>query len=530
MRRFVWVVGIVALFIPLALSFGADTPSEATPDQLAVIAQLNAHRLGLGLHPLSLNGTLDFLAKKQAEFGQAQNFEPPNYDWHKDANGEYPRQRGVRAGWSTYGGSPEQIEIGENAGLGSLNFSMDYWRTSDVHRRTMENPIYREVGVWAIPHPYGFLYMVVFGARPSVLPVPFNPITCQLYIPRDYRTSGSGVWIKQVETIQFFTQDNQPITAPMAYQSPILLPRNAPPVFTVAMVEANIEVRQTVTLEEDIVILPQTLDILLGRVANTHNCTDPAVVVDTVIPTPIVLEVTATPAELEVAVAPTFTPTSVRQSSEVTYPTSTATFSSRAASEITYPTGTPQITTFLATPTLGAFIATPTAIAPATIGYPANQPSVFPAVPSVLATVVVSAGSNLHCREYPFPTARSLALMPNGTQLLIIGIPGARDGNGQLGGFRDAPTLPITDFSLILEEDVTVSYFTSADIPITGLWLYAEWWNAGSRAGCWVNAGYLSLQYRQAYFTNFLHYLDLVDQGILTLVPYNVPGALFLDF
>jgi uncharacterized protein YkwD len=528
------IVGVMVLVVLVLVGIIRSQPNhqaqaEAGQNELEVIAQINAHRLGLGLQPLVINSTLEFLAKKQAEFGQAQNFEPPNYDWHRDANGEYPRQRGVRAGWSTYGGNPQKIEISENAGLGSLAFSMNYWRTSDIHRRTMENPQYREVGAWSISHPYGFLYMIVFGARPNLLPVPFNPLTCELYLPRDF-SSDAGTWIRQVQTVQFFTQDNIELTPVLEYQPRMSLPRNVPEVFTVAMTEDNIEVRQTVKLAEDTVILPETLDRILGRSANTHTCTDPAAVVEDVIPTPIVLEATPTALSLEVAVAPTATPTSVRHSSEVTYPTATPIAASLASSELVFPTGTPVGIAFAASPTL-ASPATTVALAnnpsaAITTSYPSQQPNTFPAVPAVIGTVAVNAGANLHCREYPFATARSLALIPNDTQLLIIGIPGPRDPNGQAGGFRDAPQLALPDYSPILEEAIGPDYFDTSAAPIQTLWLNAQWWANGTITSCWVNAGYMTLLYGNKSLSSTLDYLALVDRGVLVLVPYNIPGLL----
>lgn len=432
----------------LVIVFGFVHAQAQEPDveaaSIEVIAAINAYRVALGLHPLTVNPTLTEMARVQAEYIASLNFEPPNDDFHIDDRGAYPRQRALRFGWPTYGTNTAQIEVSENAGLGSLEYVMDFWLNSTVHRTTMENTIYREIGVALIPHRFGFLYMIVFGARPNVLPVPVNPATCQLYIPNEYHTGGNGDWLRSVQTVQLISGDGAPLTNPAPWQ-PLL---TAPPQsdFTVIFTGERYQVQQPVNLQRNQVILPETLNI--GQVACGATATAQ--------PSP-----------------PTF------------------------ASEVNTVVGTNL--------------------------YPQNQPDVYPEVPAVLGKAFVDGGVNLQCREYPTSTSYSLALIPSNTELLIVGLPAPRD---EVDGFPGAMQIAVPDFTSITQLDIGIDNLNMGNIDVKDLWLNVEWWQPnGTRMECWVNAYYVSLFYKGSNVDDIFAYLQLVDRGILRLIPYNYPGG-----
>lgn len=480
-RRLIVILAFLSLAIsafsplhPPKQTSGNHSPAYAA---LEIVAEVNTHRMSLGISPLALNANLSKMAEEQALYIQSLNFHPENYDFHKDAHGEYPRQRALRHKWPTFGPDPKQIEIGENAGLGSVQFVMDYWRKSNLHRTAMENPAYREVGVGVVPHEYGYLIILVFGARPDVFPTLFDPEHCQLYISNEKHTNGGGHWIRSVQTIQLTTPDGAPITQPQAWQPHMMLPANSGHQFSLVLRENNLEIVQHVELQSihNTVVIPNTLPMLEKGEITTRCVTDaPSVVA-------------AAPAATEVpTLAPTEPPVVVTATTPAPPP-----------------------------PTVQANIP-PTANPEVKVETVNNASNLNPSTAEVVGLANVGRGSNLQCRQYPSSIAFSLGLIPSGSTLTILGLPGARD---ERIGFPDGIMIEIPDYAAAR---------LGEGVELDELWLHVQWqMPAGTSLKCWVNAFYISASYEGKSLISVASYLNLVQRGKLDFIPYNVPGGPF---
>ncbi|MCB9435878.1 MAG: DUF4397 domain-containing protein [Anaerolineales bacterium] len=98
-----------------------------------------------------------------------------------------------------------------------------------------------------------------------------------------------------------------------------------------------------------------------------------------------------------------------------------------------------------------------------------------------IATVNVNSGVNLHLRRYPDPTSESLALIPNGTDVIILG------------------RTPITTSEIIPEEDDGENEGEATPTPepilLETAWLFVEFTNLadGSVTTGWISSEYTIL-------------------------------------
>jgi len=175
---------------------------EYDPEALAVIAELNQWRLVEGLWPFKPNETLTELALEQAEYVNAQPSFPT--DVHAGPDGSKPKDRALAAGWPHYS-NEDQIAITEitvvaTDPVGAIN----WWNGSPVHHDSVVDPAYREIGVAALEHPWGYLYVAVLGGRPDVLPALVEPDSGRLHFSAErYRWAGSGGdWLIDAKEIQ----------------------------------------------------------------------------------------------------------------------------------------------------------------------------------------------------------------------------------------------------------------------------------------------------------------------------------------
>jgi len=126
------------------------------------------------------------------------------------------------------------------------------------------------------------------------------------------------------------------------------------------------------------------------------------------------------------------------------------------------------------------------------------QPTPVP--DQAIGTVVLNPGANLHCRLYPNSQAQSLALIPSGSQLVILGLPGE-------------PVVPETG-------EVTPEP-TPVIETIEDLWLSVRYDTAdGGYLRCWVAAQFLSVRYKNRLLLDLQNF---IDAGLPT-VPFNEPG------
>jgi hypothetical protein len=221
--RYLLVIGLILS------ALGGMTPAAAQQDTdaaLELIAALNAWRIDEGLWPLALNPTLERMAVAHATYLLTLPDLPEGGDIHLGPNNETPQDRARNDyDWPVYGRA-DRIIIGENAHVGhSADQAITYWKGSDVHRRAALNPAYREVGVAALPHPFGHLYIAVFGGRPNVLPVQVDPAAGVMYLSNDSNTGAcSGDWLCDATQIRLLDADGAPLGDWQAWAATLPLP------------------------------------------------------------------------------------------------------------------------------------------------------------------------------------------------------------------------------------------------------------------------------------------------------------------
>jgi len=142
------------------------------------------------------------------------------------------------------------------------------------------------------------------------------------------------------------------------------------------------------------------------------------------------------------------------------------------------------------TPTpAGEVVAQPAAPTPAPLVPQATAPTAY---------VDLNPGANLHCREYPSSTARSLGLIPTGTTLTVIG----RPGEATLPDTGDPTPLP-----------------TPVIEAVADMWLAVRWQPAGGgEVSCWVNAQYLRVEWQGRVLDTLEELLELPEY------PFNTAG------
>jgi uncharacterized protein YkwD len=236
-----------------------DAP-DYDPEALSVIAVINEWRIEHDLWPLQPNPMLTDLALAQASFVASMETLPG--DLHADPNGENPRDRATAYGWPSYG-KAERVIIGENAYVGgSADEAIAWWDGSPTHNETMSRPDYLEIGVAAVPHEYGFVYFVVFGARPGVFTALVEPASRQLYLSNARYIYLVGMDdVPEFTSVQFLeSADDSPDDAAWQPWEPVVtIPPDVADVFYVVYSDSENDVVIEVDIAHDIVWLPDTL-------------------------------------------------------------------------------------------------------------------------------------------------------------------------------------------------------------------------------------------------------------------------------
>lgn len=263
-RRRRWVaIAVMVIGIVLGLSAVQGQQPLSNDEDLArqILAQVNDWRISEGLAPLRPNRVLQTLAEDQAQHIRGRLRSGPVVDFHVDAEGRSPRQRAVQLyGWPTYG-LRDQIHIGENAAVGTVRTAMTYWRGSDVHRRAALSPVYREVGVAVLPtSDDDFLFMVVFGARPGVLPALYDPVDHALLLT-DERSNYGPVAGSSLR-VEVLDADGVRILSPQVWRARLDLPPEANGPVIVRYTAARYEALSLVDLARDRMIVADTLALL----------------------------------------------------------------------------------------------------------------------------------------------------------------------------------------------------------------------------------------------------------------------------
>ena len=237
-------------------------------DEMELLAELNAWRTSIGLSGFMPNETLSEMAHDQANHLASLDALPNNY--HVDAQGRDEDARGLDPKYSwTFYLTQERIALGENAWIGAnMDAAFNFWRSSNIHRTTVENPGYREVGVAVVPSRFGRIYLTVFGSRPNIFPVLYDTTNNQLIMANEqYRYADPGEWITNIERFQIIESGFATLEDDQwqAFTSRIDLPEQTQ--FAVTFEGQGKQVAMPVDLRENILWLPDNLPADNGTLA-----------------------------------------------------------------------------------------------------------------------------------------------------------------------------------------------------------------------------------------------------------------------
>jgi uncharacterized protein YkwD len=275
-------------------------PQRDPYEELKMLARLNEWRISEDLAPLKRNATLDALAMMQAIYVSTQRPYPDGLAIHRGRTGEGVKNRALwdPYDWPTFG-TAAQIAVEEIAAIRSLSSSIDFWKSSTPHRRAATNPTYREVGVAALPLGFGrFIYIVVLGARPGVLPALYNPETKLIRLTKESYPYGSGhKSLKTPTRFRAFDAAGQPLQNSqwISWAEEIEVPEGAGSKVYLLLSDGTYESLTEVDLRDDWVWLPELVPTVTPTLTPTATFTPSRT------PTPAI---TNTP-------TPTLTPTPV---------------------------------------------------------------------------------------------------------------------------------------------------------------------------------------------------------------------------
>lgn len=141
-----------------------EAPTD--PPAARIYALLNEARVSRGLNPLALNPELS-----GASLLHAQDMARRNYMEHENPEGETPRDRAARAGYSVPRGTGWLV-IETISARATAESAMGWLMADRQHSSVLLHPRWREVGVGYVEGgPYGQFWVLNFGCRPNVFPV-----------------------------------------------------------------------------------------------------------------------------------------------------------------------------------------------------------------------------------------------------------------------------------------------------------------------------------------------------------------------
>lgn len=295
----------------------AARPAVHDPAQaLQLLAQLNGWRIAEGLAPLKPNATLEQMAIEQALYIRSlMDADRPIVDFHADVQGRSARQRAYQLyDWETYG-TPEQIEVSENAAVGNVAYAINYWANSPVHRRAALNTTYHEVGIAAVPTDGAddMIFMAVFGAQPNVNTVLVSPGQTALYLMQD--SSRYSATLGTSPRIRVFNEQGEALTGTLSWSSTLPVPPNATSTLYILFTEGELQSIARVDLRADVAVLPETSLAALTATAAAPSPTATLTPAPTFTPSPTLFAAnTATPTvtpTLGMTLTPTVAPTDI---------------------------------------------------------------------------------------------------------------------------------------------------------------------------------------------------------------------------
>lgn len=296
------IIGLILLISLTTVVAQQTSTVSVTPEVDAVTAAINSWRLELGLWPVQPDAVLTRMAFDQARYLMSIPQLPAGGDIHIDQNGLNPRQRAPAApyNWVTYG--PE-VTVNEIAYVGAnVRRAIEYWQGSSVHTRTVSNGAYRQIGVAALPHQFGFLYIVVLGGQPNVLPAIPDIANGRLYLSNDSVSAPLPARLSSATQIQLFDALGRPLSQTwLPWQPYLTLPQGVGDRITVMYSDGTRFSVTTVNLNAQTSLFNNQLQLLVDGVPAT-----PMPVQN--IPAEVAAPATVTP---RFEVPPTIAPTSV---------------------------------------------------------------------------------------------------------------------------------------------------------------------------------------------------------------------------
>ncbi len=231
-----------------------------------ILALVNEWRLQEALWPLQINPTLEAMAIAQASYILPKIADIPDHDesaYHMDVSGRNPRARAAESpyNWPSYG-QLQQMEVGENAGVGGDKFVMNFWKTSDIHRRAALSNVYREVGVAALPYKDGYFYLMDFGARPGVLTALLDSSGSTLYLSNE-NSKYTGITPGNM-MVRVFDGDGRALTGTQPWTPTITFEQRLSGSMFVLFSNTTFQALSEVDLSQDIALLPGNVDVALA--------------------------------------------------------------------------------------------------------------------------------------------------------------------------------------------------------------------------------------------------------------------------
>lgn len=259
-KRLGVLLSALAGFVLLTAVAKGQPPAPTVDDSAAayaVIGEINQWRLDNNIAPLKPNETLHQLALYQATYLSTLTEIVGGDTMHIDGLGRGPRERaGVEPfNWPGYGG-PANVAISEIAYVGQTESAFEFWRGSQIHTETALQPVVREIGVAAVVHPWGHIYIVVFGSRPDVLPALVDPAGKTVYLTTDAYQYGAGA-VPSMQ-INLFDGAGRPLNAgtPLPWTPIIALPENVGNSLYILYGDGVHQSMSEVDLTRDWVVLP----------------------------------------------------------------------------------------------------------------------------------------------------------------------------------------------------------------------------------------------------------------------------------
>jgi uncharacterized protein YkwD len=262
-NRYLFLISLFILAIGQAAFVQSSPPAQQNDDAAAsqILALVNEWRIQQHLWPLKTNTTLEAMAISQATYilPSVDTIEDESL-FHMDAQGRNPRQRAAAEpyNWPSYG-VLQQMEVGENAGVGGYKFVMNFWKTSEIHARAALSNVYREVGVAAIPYKSGYVFLMDFGARPGVMTALMDSSGGTLYLSGE-NSKYTGITPGNMQ-VRVFDADGRALTGTQPWTPTLSFEQRLSGNLFVLYSNSSFQALSEVNMAQDVAVLPGTVQV-----------------------------------------------------------------------------------------------------------------------------------------------------------------------------------------------------------------------------------------------------------------------------